>query len=90
MSAEEVKKVCHDYTVNGLSSMAAVANPDHPFRFIYTSGVMSERDQDNKGLWLIPEYRKMRVSFISPSKQQIHTLTCESGAVGQRRERSLF
>ncbi len=65
MSTEELKKVCHDYTINGLDCMAAVANLDHPFRFIYTSGAMTERDQDRQGLWLIPEYRKMRVSLVN-------------------------
>ena len=59
MPAEEVKKICHDYTMIGLKAMAEVANPDRPFRFIYTSGAMTERDQ-SKTLWLMSEHRKMR------------------------------
>lgn len=61
MTSEEVKRICHDYTITGLEAMAEVANPDHPFRFIYTSGAFVERDQE-KSLWLMSEHRKMRVS----------------------------
>lgn len=61
MTPEEAKKICHDYTLVGLQSMLSVANPDRPFRFIYTSGAMTERDQDRKDLWIIGDYRRMRV-----------------------------
>ncbi|KAF2014087.1 NAD(P)-binding protein [Aaosphaeria arxii CBS 175.79] len=54
---EEVTKICHDYTVNGLQSMTSVA--EKPFRFIYTSGVTVERDQ-TKTLPFLQDYRLMR------------------------------
>jgi hypothetical protein len=56
-----VTEVCSDYTINGLTSIATVANK--PFRFIYTSGVLIERDQ-TKLLTGLPEYRLMRVWFL--------------------------
>ncbi|PGG97605.1 hypothetical protein GX51_07237 [Blastomyces parvus] len=54
----DVTRVCSDYTINGLHSMAVLAN--NPFRFVYTSGVTVERDQ-SKALWFLAEYRLMRV-----------------------------
>lgn len=60
MSEAEIKKICHDYTMLGLQAMSEVANTSHPFRFVYTSGAMTERDR-SKSLWLMSEHRKMRV-----------------------------
>ncbi|KAK3705085.1 hypothetical protein LTR37_013452 [Vermiconidia calcicola] len=45
--------------MTGIKTMASVASAEAPFRFIYTSGALSERDP-SKSLWLNPEYRKMR------------------------------
>jgi nucleoside-diphosphate-sugar epimerase len=60
MDFSEVTRVCHDYTMNGIRNMAAVANK--PFRFIFTSGIAVERDQ-GKDIHSQPlaEYRRMRV-----------------------------
>jgi hypothetical protein len=58
MEFSQVTEICFDYTVNGLTSMAAVANK--PFRFVYTSGVTVERDQ-SKSLAYLSDYRLMRV-----------------------------
>ncbi|KAJ8063297.1 hypothetical protein OCU04_008527 [Sclerotinia nivalis] len=57
MEFAEVTKVCYEYTVNGITNMAAVANT--PFRFIYTSGALIERDQ-SKSLTFMADYRHMR------------------------------
>ncbi|KAF1963215.1 NAD(P)-binding protein [Byssothecium circinans] len=57
MNFAEVTKVCFDYTINGLESMASVANK--PFRFVYASGVTVERDQ-TKVLPFLADYRLMR------------------------------
>ncbi|ORY12195.1 hypothetical protein BCR34DRAFT_600761 [Clohesyomyces aquaticus] len=54
---EEVRKVNLDYTVAGMQSLMAVS--EKPFRFIYTSGQMSERDQSKK-LALLGDYRLLR------------------------------
>ena len=62
MSQEEVSRICLDYTLVGLKAMAEVANTSRPFRVVYTSGVLSERDQD-RVLWFQGRYRKMRVSL---------------------------
>jgi hypothetical protein len=59
MDPKEVETICFDYTVNGLRTMAALANK--PFRFVYTSGLLVERDQ-SKSLWFLANYRLMRVS----------------------------
>lgn len=58
MDPTEVEKICFDYTVNGLRTIAALANK--PFRFVYTSGLLVERDQ-SKSLWFLAKYRRMRV-----------------------------
>lgn len=57
VGAEKSKEICHDYTMVGLKAMAEVAGS--PFRFVYTSGSLTERDQD-KSLWVMSDYRHMR------------------------------
>ncbi|KAI4235191.1 MAG: hypothetical protein LQ349_003319 [Xanthoria aureola] len=57
MDFADVTTICYDYTINGLTNMAAHASK--PFRFIYTSGVTVERDQE-KTLPFLSEYRLMR------------------------------
>lgn len=64
MDFGDVTKICSDYTINGLTNMAALANK--PFRFVYTSGVLIERDQ-SKSLPLLAEYRLMRVHSLPSS-----------------------
>ena len=64
MDFADVTTICSDYTINGLVNMTALANK--PFRFIYTSGVMIERDQE-KSLPFLSSYRLMRVfNFLRP------------------------
>lgn len=58
MDFTEVTSICYDYTINGLATMAPLANK--PFRFVYTSGVTIERDQE-KSLPFLSDYRLMRV-----------------------------
>lgn len=60
MDFAEVATICHDYTINGIRNMIKVANK--PFRFVYVSGVLVERDQ-NKVLPNMGDYLHMRVSF---------------------------
>ena len=62
MDFADVSKICYDYTINGIANMAALANK--PFRFVYTSGVLIERDQ-NKFLPFLSDYRRLRVRFPS-------------------------
>ncbi|QKX64642.1 uncharacterized protein TRUGW13939_11818 [Talaromyces rugulosus] len=57
MDFAHVTTVCYDYTIHALKSMAALANK--PFRFIYVSGILIERDQ-TKELPYLAEYRHMR------------------------------
>ncbi|KAL9615622.1 MAG: hypothetical protein Q9204_008726 [Flavoplaca sp. TL-2023a] len=59
MEFSDVTAICYDYTMNGLTNMAAHASK--PFRFIYTSGVTVERDQE-KTLPFLSKYRLMRDS----------------------------
>lgn len=58
MELADVTRVCFDYTINGITNMAAVANKT--FRFIYTSGVAAERDQ-TKSPPMMGDYALMRV-----------------------------
>lgn len=63
MDFSDVTAICYDYTMNGLTNMAA--HVSKPFRFIYTSGVTVERDQE-KTLPFLSEYRLMRVCVLFP------------------------
>lgn len=62
MDFRDVEKICFGYTTNGLHNMADVA--DEPFRFILTSGISAERDQ-NQILYPMGQYRLMRVCIPS-------------------------
>ena len=72
MPFDDVRKICVDYTVTGIETMAPLASK--PFRFIYCSGVNGERDQ-TKRPWIMADYALVRVScsilllplFPSPS-----------------------
>ncbi|KAL8908868.1 MAG: hypothetical protein Q9207_000594 [Kuettlingeria erythrocarpa] len=57
MDFSDVTAICYDYTMNGLTSMAA--HVSRPFRFISTSGVTVERYQE-KALPFLSEYRVLR------------------------------
>lgn len=75
MDFADVTEICSDYTINSLTNMAALANK--PFRFVYTSGILIERDQ-SKTLPMLGDYRLMRVRFpfylsISCSYNRIDT-----------------
>ena len=59
MDFAQVTTICHDYTINGIQNMIKAANK--PFRFVYVSGVLTERDQ-SKVLPSLGEYRHLRVS----------------------------
>jgi hypothetical protein len=74
MDFVDVTKICSEYTINGLKIMSSLANK--PFRFIYTSGVLIERDQ-SKSLPFLADYLLMLVCslLISPSCGKIR-LTC--------------
>jgi hypothetical protein len=52
---EEVRRVCHDYTLEGLRALGPGV------RFVYLSGLAVERDQNKRPNWL-PDYLLMRVS----------------------------
>jgi hypothetical protein len=76
MTLEEVNKICYDYTVTGIQTMAPLASKEKPFRFIYISGANGERDQTKKPR-IMGDYALIRVSnrshlhfllFPSPSK----------------------
>ena len=75
MDFADVTTICSDYTINGLVNMAALANK--PFRFIYTSGVMIERDQD-KSLPFLSDYRHMRVGIFLPPYPLLGALALSS------------
>lgn len=60
MPFEQVEKICLDYTVNGLKTMAAIGNK--PFRFIYTSGAKANRDESVRP-WIMGDYGVLRVSL---------------------------
>lgn len=63
---EQVRRVCHDYTLIGLEALFAAYKEGRngntqPFRFLYMSGFGSERDQTKTPSWE-PRYCLMRVS----------------------------
>ncbi|PQE25739.1 hypothetical protein CJF30_00000443 [Rutstroemia sp. NJR-2017a BBW] len=60
MAWDEVRKICLDYTVHGLSIISQLARDStSPFRFMYVSGSASERDQSKKPMFL-GDYLLMR------------------------------
>ncbi len=70
---EQVRRVCHDYTLLGLETLFAASkqggreksNNTQPFRFLYMSGAATERDQGKTPRWE-PRYCLMRVSHSLP------------------------
>ena len=62
VSFDEVRLVCMDYTLTGLHAIfESCGNTSTSFRFLYISGLATERDQTKKPSFL-PEYCLMRVS----------------------------
>lgn len=63
--AEESRRINLDFTLAGASAFATHLAPstlertNHKFRFVYTSGAMTERDP-NTSLWFASDFRKMR------------------------------
>ncbi|EEY19047.1 conserved hypothetical protein [Verticillium alfalfae VaMs.102] len=64
MSSGDVRKVCHEYTLAGLQAIWS-SEPARPFRFLYMSGAVAERNQ-SKPLWVMAEYRRMRACRSHP------------------------
>lgn len=60
MTPEDVRKACHDYTLAGLQTIWS-SEPLRPFRFLYMSGAVAERNQSKQLPWVMAEYRLMRV-----------------------------
>ncbi|KAE9369841.1 NAD(P)-binding protein [Stipitochalara longipes BDJ] len=91
MDFSDVTKICYEYTINGLGSMAAGANK--PFRFVYTSGVLVERDQ-SKSFPVMADYRLMRgrveneiLQFSEQHAPDIQVAVTKPGAIdGPNRE----
>jgi hypothetical protein len=81
MDFADVTKVCSDYTINGLTNMAALANT--PFRFVYTSGFLVERNEskDLSNLGPMADYFIMRVRFLLSSVVVISNNTQLQGRV---------
>jgi hypothetical protein len=59
MDWDYVKHICQDCTLVGLKAIRD-AGPSKPFRFVYMSGALAERDQ-TKTPRFKPEYSLMRV-----------------------------
>jgi hypothetical protein len=87
MPWEEVRKVCLDYTVTGLSITSQLTRDSKsPFRFIYVSGSSAERDQSKKPM-LLGDYLLMRVSafFSFDSSIRVRLNMCKlRGKLRQR------
>jgi hypothetical protein len=64
---DEVRRVCHDYTLAGLQAMVEAHGKSGsnaaPLRFMYMSGSAAERDPKKVPI-LMPEYLLMRVSIL--------------------------
>ncbi|KAJ9296198.1 hypothetical protein DTO271G3_5339 [Paecilomyces variotii] len=90
MPWEEVRKICYDYTVKGLETIAQLprdTSAGKPLRFIYTSGAMSERDQSKKP-WLLGDYRLMRgetesfvLNYAKESKGAVEAAIAKPGLI---------
>lgn len=62
MASEDVTRVCQTYAVDGLRVLSE-SSPARPLRYIYLSGMLSERDQTKRPTFAA-EYCLMRVSSI--------------------------
>ncbi len=60
VDSKEVYRVCHTSTMEGIKALRETG-PGRPFRFVYVSGAMAERDQTKKPGFLMGEYMLMRV-----------------------------
>jgi hypothetical protein len=68
MAFEEVKRISEEWAVTGLNTMHNSA-VNRPFRFIYMSGNICERDQ-TKVPSFMPKYLLMRVNIlINPTER---------------------
>jgi hypothetical protein len=76
---DEVKRVCRDYVLTAIKTMADVRTASDTLRFIYYSGVYAERDQ-SKTPRAMPEMLLMRVSFHLRGQ---HWLTSTAGSSGE-------
>ncbi|CAJ2510899.1 Uu.00g065240.m01.CDS01 [Anthostomella pinea] len=74
---EEVKRICQTSALTGLRAMhdAGPAKPK-PFRFLYMSGAMVEREPAKKP-WFMPEYSLMR----GETETEVLALATELGGV---------
>ncbi|MBE3048933.1 hypothetical protein IMZ48_41830 [Candidatus Bathyarchaeota archaeon] len=63
MSTDVVARVCQGYAVDGLRALSD-SSPARPFRYLYVSGMLAERDQTKSPLFAA-EYCLMRVSPLS-------------------------
>lgn len=72
MPWEETRKICFDYTVTGIETIAQLPRDSagKPFRFIYTSGANAERDSSKKP-WVLGDYSLMRVILHSHVLSQL-------------------
>lgn len=65
LSPEENRKINLDYTLAAAETFARVLGPKvekgKKFKFVYLSGMMTERDQTKKNLWFMAEARLIRV-----------------------------
>lgn len=63
MSEERIRDICYNYTVANLDVFTASPRPagKKPFRFIYVSGAMTQRDPAKKP-WIMGDYCLLRVS----------------------------
>jgi len=71
---KDVVKVCHEGTVAALKNIYE-AGASKPFRFLYMSGMATERDRTRKEAAGKPEYVFMRVSTdrLRTQSSQNHT-----------------
>lgn len=62
MPWEETRKICYDYTIAGLETIAQLPRnaAGTPLRFLYTSGAKTVRDPSQKP-WILGDYSLMRV-----------------------------
>ncbi|EXJ81830.1 hypothetical protein A1O1_07895 [Capronia coronata CBS 617.96] len=86
---EEVKRVCHDYTMTGLETIfhARAGDKPSPFRFLYISGVAAERDQTKKPRFMA-QYSLMRgetenqvLAFASAHKGDMEASVAKPGLI---------
>ncbi|KAL6908757.1 hypothetical protein GGI43DRAFT_393557 [Trichoderma evansii] len=95
---DEVRKICLDYTIAGLETLAKLprGNEAKPLQFVYVSGANVERDQTKKP-WVLGDYLLMRgetetrvLDFAKNSNGAVEACIVRPGLIRDSQQANMF